>query len=51
MDDDGPDDGDESRDEKKKPASRGNLIVLPGGKTVDPVSDLGVSYKIGRAHV
>ena len=43
MDDDGPDDGDDIED---KPAARprNNLIVLPGGRTIDPVKDLGADY-------
>jgi hypothetical protein len=45
MDEDGPGDGDDDHDEDEKPQrSRGNLIVLPGGKTVDPLVDLGVDY-------
>ncbi len=45
MDEDGPDDGDDILDDDKPAApTRGNLIVLPGGKTVDPVSDIGVTY-------
>ncbi len=45
MDDDGPDEGDDKDDEKKKPApKRGNLIVLPGGRTVSPSEDLGIDY-------
>jgi hypothetical protein len=48
MDDDGPEDGDDILDDDApvKP-SRGNLIVLPGGKTVDPHSDLGADYVAG----
>lgn len=45
MDDDGPEDGDDIHDDEERPKpSRGNLTVLPGGKTVDPVADLGVDY-------
>jgi len=47
MDDGGPDDRDDEldgdKDEKAAP-TRGKLIVLPGGKTVDPVSDLSADY-------
>ncbi len=48
MDDDGPEDGDDILDGLKPAApSRGNLIVLPGGKTVDPHMDIGAHYVAG----
>lgn len=49
MDDDGPEDGDDILDDKPAKPSRGNLIVLPGGKTVDPHLDLGADYVAGQS--
>ncbi len=47
MDDDRPDIGDsgdgEDDDDKERP-KRGNLIVLPGGKSIDP--DIGADYVV-----